>query len=167
MRSRGSASASEARITVTKAMNGGSKMSNNPRARLSCRPLLFRHSPLPQLIEVSRESTAPTGTGSASRRGRQAERVNVRTFSHLFAPFPHLVHTLEMACLQGKHGQEAISLFGVGHTRGCLALELTRQVLPQRGTGSASRGGQQPEGVRVRTFRTDSRPVAAPRGDPG
>jgi hypothetical protein len=92
-------------------------MSNNPRARVSCRPLLFRHSPLPQLIEVSRESTAPTGTGSASRRGRQAERVNVRTFSHLFAPFPHLVHTLEMACLQGKHGQEAISLFGVrSHT---------------------------------------------------
>jgi DNA-binding response OmpR family regulator len=31
-----------------------------------------------------------------------------------------------------------------------------RQVLPQRGTGSASRGGQQPEGVRVRIFRTFS-----------
>jgi hypothetical protein len=60
------------------------------------------------------------GTGSASRRGRQPEAVNVRTFSHPFRTFSHPFRTPEMACLQGKHDQEAISLFGCDHTPGCL-----------------------------------------------
>jgi hypothetical protein len=68
-------------------------------------------------------STAATGVrvGSLSR-GRRLEGVNVRAFSHLFAPFSHPVRTPEMACLQGKRDQEASSLFGCDQTPGCVGV---------------------------------------------
>jgi hypothetical protein len=117
--------------------------------RMGTRPLVLPASDTQRHGKVS-TSTAATGEPVRFRFWPAAGGVNVPTFSHLFAPFRTLSVSRKRLVYREKRQGRRFSLFGCGQTRGCLGRR--RQVLPQRGFGSASCRGRQSEAVNVRTF---------------
>jgi hypothetical protein len=85
------------------------------------------------------------------------EPLAFRTFSYLFVPCPYP----EMACLQGKHEFEAISLFRYGEKLGC-GRDQTQQVLPQPGVRVDLPGGLARLGVEARSPSTPAELLEMP-----